>query len=158
MQRDAGIIRRRGIALPARIDNQASGPVATRAVELLGNSPRFELEHSNAFTITLNGSGRELTMCLLEPDGGDLGCANTPPEPEPGTATGVPGVNSAEELDDDDYAAMTVEALHARVFAMPVGLSNIDLGSLDGTATISEEANRERMQNLLHKLQTESDG
>jgi tetratricopeptide (TPR) repeat protein len=158
MQRDAGIIRRRGIALPARIDNQASGPVAARAVELLGGSPRFELEQSGAFTIALDGTERELTICLLGPDGGDLGCANTPPEPDPGTpseapAAGVPAV----ELDDDDYAAMTVEALHARAFAMPVGLSNIDLGSLDGTATISEEANRERMQNLLDKLQTESE-
>jgi tetratricopeptide (TPR) repeat protein len=157
MQRDAGIIRRRGIALPARIDNQASGPVADRVVELLEDSPRFELGHSNAFTITLDGSGRELKMCLLEPGGGDLGCAETPPEPEPGTQTGVPGVSSDEELEDDDYAAMTVEALHARAFAMPVGLSNIDLGSLDGTATISDEANRERMQNLLDKLKTESD-
>jgi tetratricopeptide (TPR) repeat protein len=158
MQRDAGIIRRRSIALPARIDNQASGPVAARAVELLEDSPRFELEHASAFTITLQGSGRELSICLLEPGGGDLGCADTPPEPEPGTpaAAGTPGVSEAEALDDDDYAAMTVEALHARAFAMPVGLSNIDLGSLDGTATISEEANRERMQNLLDKLQTES--
>ena len=156
MQRDAGVIRRRGIALPARIDNQASGPVAARVVELLEDSPRFDLGHSNAFTVTIHGDGRGLRVCLLEPAGGDLGCAETPPEPEPGTQTGTPGVSEAEELDDDDYAAMTVEGLHARAFAMPVGLSNIDLGSLDGTATISEEANRERMQNLLDKLEAES--
>lgn len=166
MQRDAGIIRRRGIALPARIDNQASGPVAARIVELLEDSPRFELGHSSAFTVALNGSGREISVCLLEPAGGDLGCAQTPQPsesagagrgPEPGAQPAVPGVSSDAELEDDDYAAMTVEALHARAFAMPVGLSNIDLGSLDGTATISEEANRERMQNLLDKLKTESE-
>jgi tetratricopeptide (TPR) repeat protein len=159
MQRDAGIIRRRGIVLPARIVNQASGPVAERAVELLESSPRFDLGESEGFTIELHGSGRELTMCLLEPAGGDLGCANTPPEPpEPGAQPAKPTLSGEAEVpDDDDYAAMTVEALHARAFAMPVGLSNIDLGSLDGTATISEEANRERMQNLLDKLQTESD-
>jgi hypothetical protein len=158
MQRDAGIIRRRGIVLPARIDNQASGPVADRVVELLESSPRFELGESGAFTISIDGSGRELTVCLLEPAGGDLGCASTPPEPDPDappSPTAVAGVTEAP--DDDDYAAMTVEALHTRAFAMPVGLSNIDLGSLDGTATISEEANRERMQNLLDKLQTESE-
>lgn len=162
MERDAGIIRRRGIVLPARIDNQASGPVADRVVELLESSPRFELGEAGAFTISIDGSGRELTVCLLEAAGGDLGCASTPPEPdqepEPGTTpspTVVAGVTKAPN--DDDYAAMTVEAVHARAFAMPVGLSNIDLGSLDGTATISEEANRERMQNLLDKLQTESE-
>lgn len=158
MQRDAGIIRRRGIVLPARIDNQASGPVAARVVELLEDSPRFELGEPAGFMIALHGTGRELTMCLHEPGGGDLGCASTPPEPDPEappSPTAIAGVKEA--LDDDDYAAMTVEALHARAFAMPVGLSNIDLGSLDGTATISEEANRERMQNLLDKLQTESE-
>ncbi|NJK32379.1 MAG: hypothetical protein HC927_08195, partial [Deltaproteobacteria bacterium] len=61
------------------------------------------------------------------------------------------------ELEDDEWAALAVEAFHARAFAMPVGLSNIDLGSLDGTATISEEAARERMQGLLDKLEGEAD-
>jgi tetratricopeptide (TPR) repeat protein len=164
MQGDAGIIRRRGIVLPARIDNQATGPVAARVVELLESSPRFDLGEPGAFTISINGSGRELTVCLLEAAGGELGCASTPPEPEPEavpspapTPGGAPIAGLPKEPDDDDYAAMTVEALHARAFSMPVGLSNIDLGSLDGTATISEEANRERMQNLLDKLQTESE-
>ncbi|KIG17656.1 hypothetical protein DB30_02931 [Enhygromyxa salina] len=161
MQRDAGVIRRRGLALPAKIQSDASGPVAKRVLELLDDSPRFELDDNAAgFTITLSGTGRQLELCLLEPAGGVLGCASTPPEPDPddpatqptGATTGI-----TPELDDNDYASMTAEAFHARAFAMPVGLSNIDLGSLDGTATISDEANRERMQGLLDRVKSESE-
>ena len=168
MQREAGVIRRRGLALPASLDNQASGPVASRVVELLGDSPRFELGREG-FTITLSGSERALELCLREPAGGLLGCAMTPAEPSTEGEGGsedlpikgedgqpLPADGEPEELDDDDYAALTVEAFHQRAFAMPVGLSNIDLGSLDGTATVSEEANRERMQSLLDKLESEA--
>jgi tetratricopeptide (TPR) repeat protein len=159
MQRDAGVIRRRALALPARLDVNASGPVAARAVELLEDSPRFDFG-SGGFTVTVEGSGRELELCLLEPEGGMLGCATTPAQPEDDAEASEPKADTegeaAEELTDDDYAALTVEAFHARAFAMPVGLSNIDLGSLDGTATISDEANRERMQNLLDKLEAEA--
>lgn len=155
MQRDAGVIRRRGITLPAALKNNGSGPVAERLVELLGDSPRFDFDEGG-FTVTIDGSGRELEVCLLEPAGGVLGCATTPPEPTADERTkGIPGADPSE-LEDDDYAAMTAEAFHERAFAMPVGLSNVDLGSLDGTATISEEANRERMQNLLDKVKSEA--
>ena len=165
MQRDAGVIRRRSLAIPATLDNDASGPVAARVAELLADSPRFELG-TEGFTIALSGSGRELELCLLEPAGGVLGCATTPPEPDPesdsdseesGAAASEADAPERDEaeLDDDDYAALSVEAFHARAFAMPVGLSNVDLGSLDGTATISEEANRERMQGLLDKVKAD---
>jgi tetratricopeptide (TPR) repeat protein len=157
MQRDAGVIRRRGLSLPATLKNNGSGPVAERLAELLEDSPRFDFDDSG-FTVTIDGSGRELEVCLLEPAGGVLGCATTPPEPteEEAKALVAAGKIPVHELDDDDYAAMTAEAFHARAFAMPVGLSNVDLGSLDGTATISEEANRERMENLLDKVKNEA--
>lgn len=163
MQRDAGVIRRRGLVLPVKLDEDASGPLVERVVDLLGGSPRFDVvSGGDAFTITIRGEGRGLTLCLLEPAGGNLGCADTPPElseeerEEAKQAAEAAGEAPPEQLDDEDYAAMTVEAFHARAFAMPVGLSNVDLGSLDGTATISDEANRERMQSLLDKLQDES--
>ena len=170
MSREAGVIRRRGIVLPTKLQNDASGPVAARVAELLDESPRFELGYGpGSFMITVSGSGRELELCLLEPAGGILGCANTPPDPNaeqaegedaprvapPGSTEGASD-EDAEPLDDDDFAAMSVEAFHERAFAMPLGLSNIDLGSLDGSATISEEANRERMQHLLDKVKSES--
>jgi hypothetical protein len=109
-------------------------------------------------------------MCLLAPDGVELGCAHVDPlatdprskrvkmvgahggkampapPPEPGEGEQV------EPPSPHDYAALTVEAFHDRAFAMPVGLSNVDLGSLDGTATLSGEAARERMEGLLDDL------
>jgi len=157
MQRDAGVIRRRALALPATLKLNASGPVAERLAVLLESSPRFDIgrREQSTFTVTIEGSGRALEVCLLEPEGGVLGCASTPPEPEP-DPDAKPDPD-APTLEDDDYAALTAEAFHARAFAMPVGLSNIDLGSLDGTATIAEESNRERMQGLLDKVKAEAD-
>ncbi len=161
MHRDAGVVRRRGVALPAKLDLDASGPVAERLATLLEDSPRFDFDGAG-FTVVVSGSGRELEVCLLEPAGGVLVCAQTPAEPDADAEGGEPVEGGAEDddaepLDDDDYAAMTAEVFHARAFAMAVGLSNIDLGSLDGTATISEEAARERMQGLLEKVTAESD-
>lgn len=150
MQRDAGIVRRRGIELPAKLDVDAKGAVAERVVELLEDSPRFDFDDAG-FTVQVSGSGREIEVCLLEPAGGVLSCATTPPEPDE-VERAKSGQHPDDELDDDDYAAMTAEAFHARAFAMSVGLSNVDLGSLDGTATISDEAARERMQGLLDKV------
>lgn len=165
MQRDAGIIRRRGLALPATLDIEASGPVAQRVVDLLDDSPRFDwggAGNSPGFRVAVQGSERSAEVCLLAPEGGVLSCASTPPEPsaepstEPGEGAGpireVDAEGEAIELTDDDYAALTVEAFHRQAFAMAVGLSNVDLGSLDGTATIAEEAARERMHGLLDQM------
>ncbi len=38
---------------------------------------------------------------------------------------------------------------------MPVGLANVDLGSLDGTATVSSEAVREHMREVLDGIMDE---
>lgn len=155
MSREAGVIRRRGIALPTQLRDDGSGPVAARVAELLEDSPRFELGYgSGSFELTISGSEREVEICLLEPAGGVLGCASTPVKSEQ-SGEGETGDDRGEELDDDDFAALTVEAFHGRAFAMPLGLSNVDLGSLDGTATISEQASRERMQDLLDKAKAE---
>ncbi|NVB36681.1 hypothetical protein G6O69_02480 [Pseudenhygromyxa sp. WMMC2535] len=171
MQRDAGIARRRGLALPAELSGEASGPVAERVRELLESSPRFDFG-GRGFGVRVSGSGRAIEVCLLAPEGEVLSCAETPPEPEadaPGEGAGADadadnageaGDESSEPpepLDDDDYAAMTAAAFHEQAFAMPVGLSNIDLGSLDGTATIADEAARERMQGLLDKVRAEAE-
>lgn len=160
MQRDAGVIRRRGLALPATLTVKATGPVATRLAALLESSPRFDFGQKRGFTVSIEGSGRALEVCLLEPEGGVLSCAATPPEQQPSPDSPgeeQTGADQAPPLQDNDYAALTAEAFHARAFAMPVGLSNIDLGSLDGTATIADEANRERMQGLLDKVKAEAE-
>ncbi|MCA9697479.1 MAG: hypothetical protein KC431_08135, partial [Myxococcales bacterium] len=80
LQRDAGIARRRDLALPAKLEIEGRGPVAARLVELLDDSPRFDWG-DDGFTVTITGSERELEVCLREPAGGLLACANTPPEP-----------------------------------------------------------------------------
>ena len=106
MQRDAGVIRRRALALPAKLESDASGPVAKRVVELLEDSPRFDFDYDGSgFTITLQGSGRQLELCLLEPAGGVLGCASTPPEPEPDKPRAGQAVADEDVVDDDDYAS-----------------------------------------------------
>src|SRR5690606_40308378 len=46
MQRDAGVIRRRAIELPASLKVNGSGPVADRLVDLLEDSPRFDFARS----------------------------------------------------------------------------------------------------------------
>ncbi len=161
MQADAGVVRRRGIVLPAKLTIEASGPVAERVVELLERSPRFDFDGSG-FEVVVRGQGSELEICLNEAGGALLSCA-VPKAPEAEAETdavaGPDGAKPSEpaELEDDEWAALAVEAFHERAFAMPVGLSNVDLGSLDGTATISEEAAREQMEGLLQKIEGDAD-
>ena len=124
-------------------------------------------------------------MCLQEPGGNVLSCASPTAEDlaslaregdgdgdegdEDGQAPegagekvdppGAPPTSGEQELpppSDEDYAALAAMAFHRRAFAMPVGLSNVDLGSLDGTATIAGEAAREQMQGLLDRLKDEA--
>jgi predicted Zn-dependent protease len=154
MQSDAGVIRRRGLVLPAKLKNEVGGEVGERISELLERSPRFEFE-GRGFEITVAKQGETIEMCLSAGDGTLLSCAQpkleagpTPPGAEP---------KPVPKPDDETLAALAVEAFHERAFAMPVGLSNIDLGSLDGTATLSDEAAREQMQGLLDKLDADVD-
>ena len=158
MQLDAGIARRLGLALPATLRNRASGPVAAELAAMIEDSPRFDFGDDGGFEVTLEGSGQMIEVCLNEPAGGRLACATTPPDPaEAGTEGSSPARAFGGDFSHRDYAAWTAEAFHRQAFAMPVGLSNIDLGSLDGTATIADEANRERMRALLDKAKSDAD-
>jgi tetratricopeptide (TPR) repeat protein len=149
MQSDAGIVRRRALVLPAKLDVGIGGELGSRIRELLEQSPRFDFDEGSGFGVDVSERDGVVTICLSGPDGALMSCAEPELAPEP-----APGAEPAPapELDDDQLAALAVEAFHQRAFAMPVGLSNIDLASLDGTATLSDEAARERMQGLLDKL------
>lgn len=151
MQSDAGIVRRRALVLPAKLDVGIGGELGSRIRELLEQSPRFEFDAGSGFGVDVSEQDGLVTICLSGPDGALMSCAQPKlaPEPAPGAE---PAPAPAPKLDDDQLAALAVEAFHQRAFAMPVGLSNIDLASLDGTATLSDEAARERMQGLLDKL------
>jgi pentatricopeptide repeat protein len=149
MEKDAGVIRRMGLRLPARLENRADGPAATRVFELLDRSPRLDVG-GEGFLVTIEGSGQALSACIHSPDGTMLSCA------EPTVPTEEPEIEGADpipvELEDHDYAGLVAEAFHQRAFAMPVVLSNVDLASLDGTSTVNEQAVRERMQGILDDL------
>lgn len=154
LEKDAGVIRRMGLALPARVENRADGPAAARAFELLGRSPRLDVDE-DGFLVTVEGSGQQLMACIYSPDGTMLSCAEpTLPTKAPEGAEEGTGPSEPEpvEVEDDDYAALLAEAFHQRAFAMPVVLSNVDLASLDGSSTVNEQAARERMQRLLDDL------
>lgn len=148
MEKDAGVIRRMGLEIPARFENKASGPAAERAAELIERSPRLDLGESG-FQVTLEGTGQELSACIYTPEGTMLSCAEAtiPTEPPEGGGDPVP-----VELSDEDYAALVAEAFHERGFAMPVVLSNVDLASLDGTSTVNEQAARDHLQDVLDDL------
>ncbi len=159
MQSDAGIIRRRGLVLPARLKVEIGGELGERIQDLLERSPRFEFEGSG-FEVVVAKQGDAVEICLNAPDGSLLACAQPKLEPDPPAAGSAPASEEPKRAitpDDEQLAALAVEAFHQRAFAMPVGLSNVDLGSLDGTATLSDEAAREQMQGLLDKLDADVD-
>ncbi|MFV8754804.1 hypothetical protein ACNOYE_30020 [Nannocystaceae bacterium ST9] len=157
MQSDAGVIRRRGLVLPAKLRVDVGGQLGEHVRELLEQSPRFDFE-GRGFEVAVAQQGDAIEICLNAPDGSLLSCAQPQLEakPLPG-APASPEPKPAVKIDDEQLAALAVEAFHQRAFAMPVGLSNIDLGSLDGTATLSDEAAREQMQGLLDKLDADVD-
>jgi len=152
MEKDAGVIRRMGLSLPARLENRADGAAAARTAELLERSPRLDLD-GDGFLITVEGTGQQLSACVYSPDATLLACAE-PTLPTKAPEAGAPPDAEPEplEVSDDDYAALLAQAFHQRAFAMPIVLSNVDLGSLDGTSTVNEQAARDKMRGLLDDL------
>ena len=139
MQLEAGVIRRLGLALPARVEG--SGPLGEDVAERLSRSPRILLAN-NAFRVEVS-AGAAPSVCLYEPDGALLSC--TAPVPAPRAPEG-------EDLPPDAHARAVVEAWHERAFAMPLGLSKIDLNSLDGATAVASEARRKQVEELLGGL------
>ena len=88
--------------------------------------------------------GDQYSACLRSPVGDQLGCA-TGQRPHDESEAERP-------VGDAAFVMHVVTAFHDRVFSMPLGLSAVDLNSLDGTTTVRSEEERERMENLLHEL------
>jgi pentatricopeptide repeat protein len=162
MQRDAGTLRRRGMSLPVRIDDGASGDAHEVLASMLEDSPRLELERDASFVVEIRGQGDELEICLVGPDRTELSCvaprwpelptdpgAKPPIAPEP-----APPMGEIDEVERTPraYARLAAAEFHDRAFVMSVGLSNVDLGSLDGSATMSAENTREKARALLDSL------
>jgi tetratricopeptide (TPR) repeat protein len=143
MQLDPGTMRRMSLRLPATVEVRASGGVARRVGKQLRRSRRLRL-HKGGFSVSIEGGGDELQVCLRSPLGSLLSCADAP---RPAPAEGE------ESMSDTDYVRHVIARFHDRAFAMPLGLSNVDLNSLDGTTTVAGEAERERMKAILEELE-----
>ena len=150
MRDDPGVMRRLGLALPARVNTRAAGAAARDAGAMIARSPRIT-SHSEGFMITVEGTG-QLSACLRSPAGNLIFCepvAKPRPELDPETGELEP------EISDWDYARLVHRQFHDRAFAMPLGLSRVDLRSLDGTTTVGKDQARERMKGLLDDLSKE---
>ena len=137
---DRSVIRRHGLSLPVTI---LAGPAADaqEAARLLGHSPRLR-RADTGFELEVSGSADSLAICLRSPARAELMCTVIP-EPAEGAD---PEPITAERI---------VELFHDQAFAMPLGLTGIDMNSLDGSTTVSEQATRERIEDILGKAADE---
>ena len=153
MQRDPGVIRRLGLALPATVKELHDDPAVSRAGTLLERSPRVH-EASWGFQISVERAGQRLKACLRSPQGATLSCSEVARAPKPNPDPKAP----KEPEDDDNFAARLVEEFHKNTFAMRVGLTSTDLNSLDGSTTLAGQAQREMMQNVLNDAAKDDSG
>ncbi|MBM3462406.1 MAG: tetratricopeptide repeat protein [Armatimonadetes bacterium] len=120
MGMDPGVVRRLGLSLPVEIQGHGE------AVSLLAGSPRFR-QVSGGFRLIVEPQSARLTG----PDGSVL-CR----------------VSVKAEKTPDDTARALCKAIHQAVFAPRVDLSQIDIGSLDGSNE-SGATSRDQVRNLI---------
>lgn len=132
MELDPGVVRRLGIALPARMEVQGDGHARTVA-ERLENSPRFQAP-GVGFGVNVSAEAGRIQICLFPPTGGNGTCSVTTQAPE--------------EM-DDDFLVRAVDDFHVQAFAMPLQLDTVSLSTLDGRTSASSAAAREQLENVL---------
>ena len=159
MQLDPSVIRRLGLAIPARVTVQGGSALARRVGEMLDGSPRLHTgEKGFQVSVEAGGSGPGgLQICLRGPTGAMLSCAQTLPEDQPDASEGKMGTPDAakkrpKKLTLDEQAALLVDAFHKQALAMPLGLTGTDLSSLDGSTTVAEQAVRQRLKGVLDEV------
>ncbi|MFT4975633.1 MAG: tetratricopeptide (TPR) repeat protein [Myxococcota bacterium] len=140
MQLDPGTARRMGLALPVTISASGSG-LSGKVGRALGRSPRFT-RRSAGFQVDVDVSDVSYRLCLRSALGDQLACAEGD---RPRTEDEVP-------VSDREYIEHVATAFHDRAFAMPLGLSSVDLNSLDGTTSVRSEEERARLQGVLDEL------
>jgi tetratricopeptide (TPR) repeat protein len=151
---DPSVIRRLDLAIPARVENGASGYAGGYVAAMIGRSPRF-YESESGFVVTITGDEQALEVCLRASDGGTVACAVPPPldtpPPDPEAPPDAPAPEPVPRT-DWELAQVLTTVFHDQAFALPVGSSSLDMRSLDGTTTSTTDANRERAQQLLDGL------
>lgn len=141
---DGSIARRMGFRIPARLA-LGEDELARTLRGHLESSPRFTIGNVGV-VVRLDRRGPALGACL---DGAntqaELRCvALRPPKAE--------GADASTPTTADQARALAA-LIHEELLAVPLGLSGLDVSSLDGTTTTSGEAVREKLERLL-----ESDG
>lgn len=139
---DRSTIRRLGMSLPVNV--RSTGGDAGRAADLLRRSPRLRAS-DDGFEIEVTGTGESLSICLRTRVQAELMCTVVPAPPEDDEAEPEP--LTPERI---------VELFHEQAFAMPLGLTGVDMSSLDGSTTVSEQATRERIEDVLGKAAGEN--
>lgn len=138
MNEEPGSLRRLGIALPVSVSGPATNASAADLEERLLKSPRFEVDEGG-FRVDISELGDSLQVCLDGPSGSRLGCYALDPQEE------TKDENEARDRGTPELCL----AVHKQAFALPLGLSGTDMGSLDGTSIISDLASRRRLQRTL---------
>jgi hypothetical protein len=143
LQRDPGVIRRLGLAIPAVV-RASGGDAADSAAALIRRSPRLREPDGRSFVVTVAAVGTNgLGVTLLDPQGATLMRTQ---------------VEAARGDDVDALARRAAEAFHHDAFAMRVALSTGDLRSLDGSTGVADQAQRAQMQNMIQQLAQDPDG
>ncbi len=137
LDRDPGVLRRLGLAIPVSVRHDGT-TVAAAAADALAWSPRFEAASGAGLpAVEVRTEGEALRACLLGPYGEQLACARAAPPPAEG------------EQAAPDVVAALVEAVHDGFFALPARLDRTDLRSLDSVTTWTSEKAAARMRELL---------
>lgn len=136
MQSDPGVFRRQGWGIPAVVKVGQGGEPAEAIAELLRHSPRLAAS-SAGFVVRVDSSASGTKICVLMPDGSKLSCTDVAP---------AQGENAL------GHAQRAIDAFHQNAFAMRVGLSATDLNSLDGSNTVADDKQRERLRGVLDEL------
>ncbi|MGE3453776.1 MAG: hypothetical protein AB7O24_01555 [Kofleriaceae bacterium] len=142
-QLDPSVIRRRGLALPARI---SGGPGTDELVAMLRRSPRF-VASDRGFVVDVTQAVGGYQICLRTPEGSALRCAPEEPKLPPAGKDGKPG--------EPMSPARAAELVYQTLFAMPLGLTGTDMSSLDGSTSVSEQATRDQVDQMLQELSRE---
>ncbi len=132
LETDPGAFRRLRVALPARVEGEGEmgGPVARR----IKRSPRFRAS-GDGFVVSVIDQGAGVRGCINSPFGDQLVCANV-----------------AAADDSETPVADMADKLQVRLFRMAMGLSNLDLDSLDGTNQVFNEEAADAVDALLESL------
>ncbi len=129
LQRDGGEVRRLGLRLPCRI--QATGPLASRAADLLAGSPRLAPDPAGFRVVVEANAAGGLQGGLDGPQGTVLCRFAVPPG-----------------RDSDATAREFCRQFHRRAFGPRIDLSQQQIRSLEGS-TLSSQSAEEQLKGIL---------